>query len=1366
VRRLHAAGLAVLLLSLVDAAVLGAAEPWGDDRLGVRDGLQLWLDARRAAGDQPLVTGSPLASWQDSSGRGRHLTQPVEEARPTLLTVGDAAIVRFDGLDDHLRCVGQDAELRAWTVFVVAAPRQNLGGFRGLLAFNAPGQRDYSSGLTLDLGPSPSGTFASLNVEGRGFGGARSLRTRESAFKTLTVLEVAAEASGPVRLTVDGEPEGERPRDGSPVSLREITVGARYYNNGPGPQRVESFGRSDIAEVLVYNRVLTPDETKTVRDYLRGKYAAIKDDLPPDDDGRSEPLVTVKDPPAVQMFVPGFSVRRLPVELTNINNVKYRPDGTLVALAYDGKVYLLRDTDGDGLEDQSTLFWDNPNGLRSTIGMDLTPPGYEHGDGLFVVGKSKLVLIVDTDRDGRADREIEIVGGWKQSFVSVDGLGVAFDPRDGSVYFGRGTYNYTDPLLRDKDGVAHYSLTDEGSTILRVAPDLQSREIFATGVRIPVGLRINRHGDLFATDQEGATWVPNGNPFDELLHIQKGRHYGFPARHPQHLPDVIDEPSTFDYGPQHQSTCGLNFNEPVRPGGPVFGPAAWTGDAIVTGYSRGKLYRTPLVKSAAGYVARTQLLANLNMLTVDACISPDGSLVVACHSGGPDWGSGPTGKGQLFQIRYTDKTHPQPAVVWPSGPRELRIEFDRPVEPTLLRDLLTKTKLTAGTAVRAGDRFESLWPGYAIVQAQKLAPRIPLAIHSAQLTPDRRTLLLATDPCVDAVSYALELPGMSRPAPETVAAPELPQHAAIDLDFDLTGCEATWTPADGSPAWTGWLPHFDLQVAREMTAGSATHDRLWSTMEQPGELTLRCQLDLTDMLRPAVQPGAKIDYEYPPETVTVRFAAPSGLTLLSSTPTGETTAIGAEVTITKTPNRNELTPIELRLLHRGGPTTMTASWTTHEDDRPRPFPLRRLLVPWADTSGKAHELLVDVPIPELDGGSWARGRKEFFGEQAACAKCHTIHRQGGIIGPDLSNLVHRDYASVVRDITSPSFAINPDHLSYVVVLKDGRSLTGVVRPEGEVVRIGDIKGVVTEVAKTDIEEMHPSPISTMPEGIPKLLGPERTRDLLTFLLKRPPQMPRDLTQHRPKPRSVAEVTAVLAGAPLAPTNLRPLRIVLVAGPKDHGPGEHDYPAWQKAWAELMAAATDVEIVTAWEWPEKAEFQRADAMVFFQRGDWNANRAADIDAFLDRGGGLTYIHWAIEGRQQGREFAQRIGLASLGGVAFRHGELTMKFHTATRHPIIRNFDTLALTDETYWKMVGDLPADRVLGTAIEDGQPQPQVWTAEPRNGRVFVSIPGHYSWTFDDPLFRVLLLRGIAWTAREPVDRFNDLVWPGADVTR
>ena len=92
--------------------------------------------------------------------------------------------------------------------------------------------------------------------------------------------------------------------------------------------------------------------------------------------------------------------------------------------------------------------------------------------------------------------------------------------------------------------------------------------------------------------------------------------------------------------------------------------------------------------------------------------------------------------------------------------------------------------------------------------------------------------------------------------------------------------------------------------------------------------------------------------------------------------------------------------------------------------------------------------------------------------------------------------------------------------------------------------------------------------------------------------------------------------------------------------------------------------------------------------------------------------------------------------------------------------------LKLVDESYWKMAGSLPPDRVLATSKEDGKPQPQLWTMERGKGRVFVSIPGHYNWTFDDPLFRIILLRGIAWTAKEPVDRFNDLVWPGARVAR
>jgi putative heme-binding domain-containing protein len=590
----------------------------------------------------------------------------------------------------------------------------------------------------------------------------------------------------------------------------------------------------------------------------------------------------------------------------------------------------------------------------------------------------------------------------------------------------------------------------------------------------------------------------------------------------------------------------------------------------------------------------------------------------------------------------------------------------------------------------------------------------------------------------------------------------LPQHPAIDLDFDLTGCEATWTPTN-APATTIWLPHLDLQVARELTAGSAPHDALWTALDEPGELVLKAQLNLTDMLRPAVQPGSQIDFEWPPEIVTVTLNAPSQISVAGP---DKPESKSGSVSFTLQPDRKSTVPIELRLKKDRGAASLTVHWTTNEDYRGRPLPLRRIFVPWADTSSKSAELAAPVRPPELAGGSWARGRKEFFGEQAACAKCHAIHGQGGTIGPDLSNLIHRDYASVLRDIATPSFAINPDHLSYVLRLADGRTLTGVVQNIGGKLRVGDLKGTLTEIDPADVTEMRASSLSTMPADLPKQLGEARLRDLMTFLLVPAPQMPRDYVGPRPKPRTVAEVNDVLAGAPEPAALARPIRVVLVAGPKDHGPGEHDYPAWQKAWTELLGAGDKIEVATAWEWPGEEEFAKADVIVFYQHGTWDARRAADLDRFLARGGGVVYIHWAIDGGKLGGEMAKRTALAALGGVGFRHGPITLNFNRQANHPVTRNFQTLALTDETYWKMTGSLPGDRLLASAVEEGAPQPQLWSVEHGRGRIFVSIPGHYSWTFDDPLFRVLLLRAIAWTAHEPVDRFNDLVWPGAELAR
>jgi putative heme-binding domain-containing protein len=1423
--------LVTCLTLLIATAPARAAEPWADERMPVKDGLMLWLDASH----QPTAArdGAAVAIWADGSGNRRHALQPAKDARPVYVRpeAGDAdnspAALGFDGADDCLLITGPHEPLDAVTLVLVAAPRSNAGFFRGMFAAAALGGNDYTSGLNVDLGPAFGARFDVLNVEGAGTVGAANLLHTGGPLDFGAAAHVLAVTSAPgpqgIALRVDGKPAGRRDRAaGSAVRLDQIAIGSRFYSNDPASPYVQGFFDGHVAEVLLFDRALPAGELASVEKYLADKYATLK---LPEGGGAAQAgaagtrkLVPVKDPPAVQVFAPGFTARRLPLELNNVNNLRYRPDGKLVAVGYDGNVHLLIDSDGDGLEDRATLFWDNMGRIQSPIGMALTPPGYPRGDGLFVAGKGKVSLIVDTDKDDVADEEIVVATGWPVLPHGVDALGVAIEP-DGSVLFGLGTTNFTDAYLTGADGAAKYDLKSERGTVLRVSPDFAKREIVATGIRFPVALALNPAGDLFATDQEGATWLPNGNPFDELLHVQAGRHYGFPPRHPKHLPNVIDEPSVFDYRPQHQSTCGLAFNLPVN-GGPSFGPGAWAGDAIVTGYSRGKLYRTQLVQTAGGYVARTHLIASMTTMPADACVSPAGDLVVAGHGGAPDWGSGPAGQGALYKLSYADKAKPQPLFAYAANSRELRVAFDRPLDPAALKGLAERASVEYGDPVAAGDRFEALRPGYEVVQRQLVAPRFGLDVHGVAVTPDRRTLLLQTAPMSRASTYAITLPGEKSEPDAGVAKSDkekdnaakdatspMKQVDAIDLAADLSGAEATWTPGDGKgkPTWTGWLPHLDLGVAMSLTRGSAEHDALWAAMKEPGVLRLRAQLDLADMLRPVVQPGSRIDYMWPPETVTVTFAA--GGAIIVKAPDGVATerADWKTVSVTVTegddaePGKPSRAPVPLEIsmsLAANTKPSLGVSWHTKEDPRPRALPLRRILLPWAKPADAASPTMNPDPsaepqLPaELAGGSWAHGRTVYLSEQAMCGKCHVLHGVGaGKIGPDLSNLHHRDYASVLQDVLSPSAAINPDHVAYAITLSDGNVLAGVPRSDGDgAVIVGEPGGKETRVERSAIKTMEPLGNSIMPHGIDQTIGKDAVRDLMVFLMTPPLEPARLEIEGAPAPRTWAEVEAVLKASarpgdvkvdPAAKGQAtrrgaeaeapKPLHVVLAAGPKDHGPGEHDYPAWQRRWRQLLSRAENVGVETSFGWPEPKHFETADVIVFYSNNPgWGADKAEQLDAYLQRGGGLVYLHFAVDGHADPEILGARIGLAWRGGASkFRHGPLDLTF-TDPAHPITRGFERAKFVDESYWQLIGDASKVHLLATGSEENAPRPLLWTHEPagpHKGRVFVSIPGHYAWTFDDPLFRILLLRGIAWAGRaEDVDRLSDLATIGARI--
>ena len=182
--------------------------------------------------------------------------------------------------------------------------------------------------------------------------------------------------------------------------------------------------------------------------------------------------------------------------------------------------------------------------------------------------------------------------------------------------------------------------------------------------------------------------------------------------------------------------------------------------------------------------------------------------------------------------------------------------------------------------------------------------------------------------------------------------------------------------------------------------------------------------------------------------------------------------------------------------------------------------------------------------------------------------------------------------------------------------------------------------------------------------------------------------------------------------------------------------------------------------------------------------WELQPSGDRLTGTQTRGGVTTPLTGVRAPELKREFPKAwtkpepspavAALAGVGGFQrWRHGAVALEV-TDAQHPICAGLPpTIRLEDETYWPPTPALAAERVrvLAASREQTKPggeetasQPMFWTYERGQGRVFGCVPGHYSWTFDDPYFRLLLLRGVAWAAHESPHRLDDLVLRSAAV--
>jgi putative heme-binding domain-containing protein len=141
----------------------------------------------------------------------------------------------------------------------------------------------------------------------------------------------------------------------------------------------------------------------------------------------------------------------------------------------------------------------------------------------------------------------------------------------------------------------------------------------------------------------------------------------------------------------------------------------------------------------------------------------------------------------------------------------------------------------------------------------------------------------------------------------------------------------------------------------------------------------------------------------------------------------------------------------------------------------------------------------------LQKRDFENGKKMFAA--ARCVVCHRFGGDGGATGPDLTQLAGRfNLKDLTESIVDPSQVIAEQYKASIVVTRDGKSYTGRIVDDSnnKVVIVTDPEDSTktVQLAKDEIEEEHPSPVSLMPGGLLKPLNQDEVLDLLAYLLSR------------------------------------------------------------------------------------------------------------------------------------------------------------------------------------------------------------------------------------------------------------------------
>ena len=761
------------------------------------------------------------------------------------------------------------------------------------------------------------------------------------------------------------------------------------------------------------------------------------------------------------------------------------------------------------------------NATTATMDLELGADGW-----VYLAERDRILRIKDSTGDGQADAVETIVSLATEADYPHNGLeGLAWDPQ-GNLVFGLGE-NYSKPWSLTGTDDASLKGTGEGG-VFRCAADGKNLRRIARGFWNPFGICVREDGEIFASEND-----PGERPPCRLLHVVEGGDYGYQR----------------SYGPEaHHPFVAWNGElsgtlPMLHPTGEAPCGVLPLGNGLITpSWSDHRIDYFQLRRQGASFAADRITLLHGSRYFRPSCIARDRTatgdkaVFYLC-----DWVDGryqAHGYGRLWRLEIDLKIAKWVLQRAPDPPNEpsklaasLRSGAVRKDRETLLRLTHHEDPFLAQAAIMALSRDASTWD-QAMVEKWPAPDRVSalLAIKQSKASPEKwvEHFLSDQDPAVTFESLRWVADARLKRFLPSVEK----QLRRSDLDFRLfEAAMATWNTLHNRPE--AGVRDLDLLLARVKDEQApptvrayalrllpsqprvASKDGAAPVLDFPKGLTLELLEALLEVDNNTLSLEVVRTMSGNPTISAKSLAAVAANEQRSPMLRAEAIAGLAAFADKHAELLHKLAGSQERIVREEALRALRLQ-PLSDEQRER---LQRLTKKHADSADmyqavlKPGKLSSERPAP-VDTAAWLKaidavdspvdienGRRIFHHARVGlCANCHRHSGRGNVVGPDLSGLRDQhDRTILLQSILEPSRRMAPEYQPRIMILKDGRVVTGIRLRSSTAEAIRDAHGQNRTFKRDDIESIQESNISFMPTGLMHALTDRELRDLISFV---------------------------------------------------------------------------------------------------------------------------------------------------------------------------------------------------------------------------------------------------------------------------